>query len=328
MQQARTRAPSRADAGDASSVAFRRWVGRLRMRHLELLALLGSDPNIGRAAVRMHLTQPTVSKLLIDIESICEAPLFTRNRRGLEPNAAGAALCARAVLMLQALRATRDELAVALKGAARRARIGVFPVAVPGLLAGMRQHLCETSADMVLAVEEGLEHQLIEALAAGRLDCVLGRVVLERLPRGILHEALSDEPTVIVSGPRHPLARARKAARAALLAQSDWLLPAQEGAIYNLVTSRLALDRLPAPRVVVESSSVLVVVELLEHFHLLSVLARNVARPYERAGRLAVLPIELMPHHYPLGIMYRQESAGDPLVALLLAAARAAAAIG
>ena len=69
-----------------------------------------------------------------------------------------------------------------------------------------------------------------------------------------------------------------------------------------------------------------VTIELLDRSRLLSVLPRNVARSYERAGRLAILPIRLMPHHYPLGIMIRQGSAQDPLVAMLIDAARATSA--
>jgi len=47
---------------------FQRLVGRLRLRHLALLDSLGRDPNVGRAAKRLHMAQPTAGKLLREIE--------------------------------------------------------------------------------------------------------------------------------------------------------------------------------------------------------------------------------------------------------------------
>jgi len=47
---------------------FQRLVGRLRLRHLALLDSLGRDPKVGRGAKRLHMAQPTASKLLREIE--------------------------------------------------------------------------------------------------------------------------------------------------------------------------------------------------------------------------------------------------------------------
>ncbi|MEO6031201.1 MAG: LysR substrate-binding domain-containing protein, partial [Burkholderiaceae bacterium] len=121
--------------------------------------------------------------------------------------------------------------------------------------------------------------------------------------------------------------RARGRARHAMLAEAEWLLPAPGGAIYNIVASRLALENLPAPRVVIETTSVFVTIELLNRSNLLAILPRNVARSYERAGKLAIVPIHLSELPYPMGIMFRRESAETRLVRMLITAARAAAAM-
>src|SRR5690554_4088194 len=109
---------------------FQRLVGRLRMRHLALLDLLGRDPNVGRAAKTMHMAQPTASKLLREIEDIFETTLFTRNRRGLTPTPAGKVLTRRAGILLAEMQATHAELRAALDGSTGHLRLGMFPVAV------------------------------------------------------------------------------------------------------------------------------------------------------------------------------------------------------
>src|SRR5690606_13652631 len=96
---------------------FSRLIGRLRLRHLALLDTLGRDPNVGRAAKQLHMTQPTASKLLREIENIFETTLFTRNRRGLAPTVAGRAMTRRASVLLAEMRATHAELHSTLQGA-------------------------------------------------------------------------------------------------------------------------------------------------------------------------------------------------------------------
>ena len=299
-----------------------RLIRRLRLRHLQLLALLGQDPNVAHCAKRMHVTQPTASKLLREIEDILETPLFTRNRRGLTPTPAGAAMTRHAALIVDEVGAAHAELALTLRGATGHLRLGVFPVAIPELLMQTRQHLLETWPDLVMSVSEGVEQSLLSALSAGQLDCVMGRVVIDALTPDLRHEVLYHEPAAIVCGIRHPVVRARKADRLSWLARSDWTLPTLSGASYNMVASRLAQEGLPAPRVTMETVSVFVTTELLNRNPMLSVLPATVARNLAEAKRIAIVPVPLPALLYPVGLMYRQQMAQNPLVQSVIAAAR------
>ena len=304
---------------------FRRLVGRLKLRHFELLDLLGMDPNVGRAAKRMNTAQSTASKLLKEIEGIFGAPMFLRNRRGLSPTTAGIAMTRRAGIVLQELRAMHGEYLVTLQGSTGRLRLGVFPVAVPELLPVMRRKLLELLPGIVLSVEEGAEYTLLAALSAGQIDCILGRVVAERLTPDLQHVVLYREPTVIVCGVGHPIVRTRKLQILQVLGNSDWLLPSSGGASHNMVSTRLALEGIPSPRVVLESISVFVTIELLTQNQLLSVLPEKVARAYAKVGKLAIVPIDLLASNYPVGIIFRQDSADKPLIQTAVTAAAAAA---
>lgn len=300
-------------------------MARLRLRHLQLLALLGQDPNVARCAKRMHLTQPTASKLLREIEDIFEACLFTRNRRGLQPTPAGAALTRRAALILEEVGAAQTELALTLRGGAGHLRLGVFPVVVPELLMKMRQLLLEDSPQLVMTIQEGVEQGLLPPLSAGLLDCVVGRVVTHALTPDLRHQVLYHESSVVVCGPNHPAVRARKPERLRWLAQCDWTLPTLSGATFNMVASLLAQQQLPPPRVTTETVSVFTTVQLLGHTQMLSVLPATAARKLAASGLLAVLPIPLQASLYPVGVIYRREAAGHPLVQSVIAAAERAA---
>jgi choline dehydrogenase-like flavoprotein len=60
----------------APTFDFDRTLRRLRMRHLELLELLGEERTVRAAAARMALTQPALSKMLREIEDCFVASMF------------------------------------------------------------------------------------------------------------------------------------------------------------------------------------------------------------------------------------------------------------
>jgi len=56
---------------------------RLRFKQLALLVALDDHRNLHRADEAIHLTQPSATKLLRDVETICGFELFERLPRGM-----------------------------------------------------------------------------------------------------------------------------------------------------------------------------------------------------------------------------------------------------
>ncbi len=69
-------------------------VRRLRLRHFELLVELAGSPTMRGAAQHLNLSQPAISKMLVEIEEAFGARLFDRSRQGVRPNAFGIAATA------------------------------------------------------------------------------------------------------------------------------------------------------------------------------------------------------------------------------------------
>lgn len=301
---------------------FSRLIGRLRLRHLALLDTLGRDPNVGRAAKQLHMTQPTASKLLREIEHIFETELFTRNRRGLAPTAAGQAMTRRASVLLAEMHAAHSELRSTLQGATGRLRIGVFPVAVPEFLPRLYSRLQVRWPGLHISMKEAIENPLLTQLSNGEIDCIFGRIVIETLTPDLRHEALYSEPTSIVCGIGHPLLKAKPADCIATIQQSNWMLPAAEGAIHNMVASWLATRGIKAPKVEIETTSVFVTIEMLNHSTMLSILPKNVAIAYAELGKVALVPSGDLSSIFPVGIIYRMEATENPLIKMVLEEAR------
>ena len=179
---------------------------RLRIRHLVLLDELGRSLNMHRAAEAMHLSQPALSKLLAEAEELAGQTLFERSHHGVTPTPLGLMMIGRARLLLNELDATHAELTAAASGASGKVRVGVFPV-VAHLLAPLTvERLQASHPDLRIELREGLEQQLLPALRAGELDCIVGRLVVEGADADLQCEILYEEATAAVCGPSHPLA--------------------------------------------------------------------------------------------------------------------------
>lgn len=94
------------------------------LTQLRAFVAVAEDLHFGRAAERLHVAQPHLSRTIRALEEDLGAPLFHRTTRRVELTAAGAALVARARAMLTLGDEARASVAAAHQGRSGRVRIG------------------------------------------------------------------------------------------------------------------------------------------------------------------------------------------------------------
>jgi LysR family hydrogen peroxide-inducible transcriptional activator len=176
------------------------------LRQLQYVIAVADELSFRRAADRCHVSQPSLSAQLAQLERALGVRLFERDRRRVLLTPAGQALVARARRVL--LEVSDLVLAAAHAGdpLVGTLRIGVIPTCSPYLLPGVTPRLRRDFARLSVQWTEDKTEALIARLAAGTLDAAV--VALEAPLGEVDHDVIAQDPFVLVAPPGHPLAAA------------------------------------------------------------------------------------------------------------------------
>ena len=143
------------------------------LRQLQYLKLLAEHGSFSRAAEAAHVTQPTLSAGIQDLERTLGAPVVERARTGVIMTAVGVEAVTRAEDVL----ARAEDLVQAARTAGQplvgRFRLGVIPTIAPFLLPKVLPILRERFPKLRLYLREDLTSRLAVALKSGVLDAAL-----------------------------------------------------------------------------------------------------------------------------------------------------------
>jgi DNA-binding transcriptional LysR family regulator len=190
------------DHASAASVAL----GRIRLRHLTCFVVVAQERTLARAAGRLHLSQPAVSKTLSELERLAGRQLVERGRAGTQLTRAGEQFLRYAVDVTRALESAATALTAAAPPRYPTAKVAALPTVASGLLAQAiaRVHLHRPHAGV--SVRMGANPDLLAALRAGEADFAVGRMAEPSLMQGVAFELLYAESLAVVTRPQHPLA--------------------------------------------------------------------------------------------------------------------------
>lgn len=182
------------------------------LRQLQYLILLHKHGSFSRAADAAHVTQPTLSAGIQELEKILGAPMVDRGRSGLIFTPCGQDVVARG----QAILNQAEDLVAACRSAGKplegRLRLGVIPTVAPFLLPAALPALKKGHPRLKLFLREDLTHRLIEDLKAGALDAVLIALPYDTAGLSVAHVADDDLLAALPSG--HPLAAGQSVTQA------------------------------------------------------------------------------------------------------------------
>lgn len=179
----------------------------MELRHLRYFIALAEELHFGRAAARMHITQPPMSRQLKELEKELEVILLARNSKVVKLTEPGRIFLEHArqlqELLDRAIKITRK----AHRGEFGSLAIGYLGGAAFHLLPNVLRHFRDNHPDVELVLHGMLTSEQLEALLNGSIDVGIIR------PTASLHDYKSElilrEPFVVALPMEHRLARRR-----------------------------------------------------------------------------------------------------------------------
>lgn len=170
----------------------------LELRQLRYFVTVAEELHFGRAAARLHMTQPPLSQAIAALEAGIATPLFVRNRRMVALTPAGAALLPEARRILAEAAALPELARRAASGEAGRLTLAFVTSADYSVLPPFLRRYRERYPAVHLTLQEATSDVQVDALLRGRVDAGL---LIPPLPERSLDELaymkVLDEPLIL-----------------------------------------------------------------------------------------------------------------------------------
>ncbi|MFD8079867.1 LysR family transcriptional regulator [Streptomyces sp. NPDC059718] len=250
---------------------------------LRLFAVVAGELHFGRAAARLHLSQPGLSYRVKALEDALGYQVLARNRRGVRLTPAGEVLLAGARRLLGEAHRVVDDGGRVARGELATVRVGFVGTALYSLLPAVLREARVRYPELQVRVEERKSADQVRLLQSGQLD--LGLVHLPVDPgSGLEATPVLEDPVGIALPSGHPLAEKDAVALTDLAGDAFVLFPRElEPQTYDRFTDACVAAGF-APRVVHEATGLQTILALVAAGMGVAFVARSVACNLTRSG--------------------------------------------
>jgi len=293
----------------------------MELRDIEAFVAVAEELHFGRAAAKLHISQPPLSNRIQRLEQELKVQLFTRSTRNVALTDAGLRLLAPAKAVLNQLAIAESVAASIVTGDLGTVRIGFAGAST--------QRSLPVLSHAVRAAYPGIELQLqsqtyvytaIEMLLEGSLDLAFARLP-SRDP--LLESRVVEVEEILCALPEgHPLAEQDELRLADLQNEEFVSLPADQGSILQATMSALCVTAGFTPRVVQFAPDSATVLALVAAGVGVTITLSSV-RPVQTVGIAYRLLQDIRPSHMFATLTWRRDDASPALARVLEVSERA-----
>jgi DNA-binding transcriptional LysR family regulator len=290
---------------------------RLKLHDLHVLLTVAELGSMGKAAERLAVSQPSVSKAIADMEHTIGVRLLDRTPKGVETTAYGRALLRRGMGAFDELRQGIKDIEQLADPTAGEVRVGCPEAIATGLMLATIARFSQQHPRVLVSVTaaNNMANEL-RLLRDRTVDFLVGS-----LPQPFTHddleaEVLYRERPYFLCGNKHRLARRRKVDLAELV-NEPWLLP-HESIFSAYLTQAFEASGLAPPKLGVRSYSVAQRVELVTTNRFVSAESGSVLRFNAAQRPIKVLPVGHSFRTWLIGIVTLRNRTVSPVVGTFL----------
>ncbi|MGY0694122.1 LysR family transcriptional regulator [Virgibacillus sp. FSP13] len=270
------------------------------IQHLNYFVEVAKQKNFTKASQVLHVSQPSISKMIKSLEEELQVTLLDRSERKLELTDAGKVVFEQAVEILHMMEdvyASVDELVHVRKGSIK---VGLMPtlgvMLFPDVLAGFRKKYKQIDIHLVEYSAKLLEQKVVQ----GEVDLGITVLPVNSETFGII--PISSDELVVIVDREHWLSE-RKSACLSELKHESFIFFTKDYALHD-VAMEACLQSGFEPNVVYQSSLWDIVGEMVVAQFGISVVPMSVANRFK--DRISIVTITSPQIDWKLGLIYKK----------------------
>jgi DNA-binding transcriptional LysR family regulator len=203
----------------------------MELHQLRCFVMVADELHFGRAARRLFMTQPPLSRQIQLLERSLGVTLLERSNRSVKLTIAGQHFLRDARHVLAYTEQAADSARRLERGEVGQLLLGFTAVSSYRMIPGLLECTDSTLPDVRVDLREMVSGAQIEALEANMLD--IGFVRWSSAQAGFNYQLISQEPLLVVMADEHPLAAHAKVALADLDQQPFVMYSPDEGRYFH-----------------------------------------------------------------------------------------------
>jgi DNA-binding transcriptional LysR family regulator len=294
-----------------------KWVDRigcrLKLHDLHIFMTVAETGSMGKAAERLALSQPSVSKAIATMEKAIGVRLLDRTPQGVETTAYGRALLRRGSEAFDELNRGIQDIEFLTDPKAGEVRVGCPEAFASGLLTEVLANFSRQYPRVIVRVYAANNMSREFRLLRDRnVDFLLGAIANPLTEEDLDVEVLYDDRPFIVCGRQNRWASRRKVDLAELV-DEPWLLPL-ESIFSSVLAEAFQSKGLDVPKMGVRSYSVYQRLSLIATARFIASLPGSVLRFNADQFTLKVLPVDFVTRVFQVAVVTSKNRTLSPAV--------------
>jgi DNA-binding transcriptional LysR family regulator len=182
----------------------------MELRHLRYFVAVAEEQNITRAAERLHVSQPPLSRQIRDLEDELGVSLFERSAKSVRLTQAGRVFLEEARAVLERAAAAVDTVKAVSTGRRGEIHVGYAPSLTVQILPRTLRAFQSESPDIRVQLHDLTTEEMVSCLREGKIHVALMVQLGEQSLRGLRFIELARYSICVAAHPAHPCSRKRK----------------------------------------------------------------------------------------------------------------------
>ena len=179
----------------------------MELRHFRYFVAVAEEENVSRAALKLHVSQPGVSRQIQDLEDEIGFQLFERSAKSLKLTAAGKVFLTEAKTVLQHAEEAVKKARAVSGGTQGEIHVGYAPSLTVQILPPMLRAFQSEFPHVRVTLHDLSSEEMLAQLGNKKLQVALTVRPPAKMLRGLSFKEIARYAMVVAVAPSHPLAK-------------------------------------------------------------------------------------------------------------------------